>query len=101
MPNDLYSDAAPEAAAQQEPATEPEPPPEEDSDTSQTTAELPKAVLGGQDFKPGEEVVLRVVQVMENSVLVEYASSDEPEQESAAPEPAAAPKAGQPTSMYE
>jgi hypothetical protein len=39
----------------------------------------------------GEEVVLQIVQVMEDSVLVKYASEEEKEPEQAQPEQAAAP----------
>jgi hypothetical protein len=70
-------------APDQEPA---EPQAEETTTDESQTAEIPKSVLGGKDFKPGEEVVLQVVQVMENSVLVKYASEEEPgETEPAAP----------------
>ena len=96
MPNqDFYADAAP-PAAQEAPASEPttqESDQEESQDESQT-AEIPKAILGGKDFKPGEEVVLEVVQVMENSVLVKYASDsgeDEAPTEPAAPAPQGGP----------
>lgn len=91
---DMYSDASdtqappatespmPEAAA---PEAEPEATPEEGA-----TAEIPRSVLGGKDFKPGEEVVLEVVQVNENSVVVKYAS----EKGDYAEEPPAAAPAG-------
>lgn len=77
--SDLYTDetAAPTPEAPEEEMAEEEAP-EEDSSP---TAELPKSVLGGKEFKPGEEVVLKVVQVMENSVLVQYATEDEGEGE--------------------
>lgn len=82
--SDLYTDetAAPTPETpDQETAEEPEAP-EEDA---APTAELPKSVLGGKEFKPGEEVVLKVVQVMENSVLVQYATDDEQYSEEEAP----------------
>ena len=80
-----------------------------DKDTSQEkedagdaqTAEIPKGVLGGKDFKPGEEVVMRVVQVMEDSVLVKYASGEKEEEEAPpeqAPAEAPPPAAGGPMS---
>lgn len=71
---DLYTDAGPTDA--EAPATETETSTQEEDAGNEPTAELPKAVLGGKDFKPGEEVVLEVVQVMENSVLVKYASEE-------------------------
>lgn len=85
MPADLYSDAEPAA---------PEAPEAAPQEAEEPTAELPKAVLGGKEFKPGEEVVLQVVQVLEDSVLVKYASGEkeEPSPEAEAPaQPAAAP----------
>lgn len=105
MPTDYYADAAAPAATAEPEVKEPAEPKEEASDSQ--TAELPKAVLGGKDFKPGEEVVLQVVQVMEDSVLVKYATEEKkPEEEEEAPpeEPAPAPVpgggGGQMNSMY-
>jgi exosome complex RNA-binding protein Csl4 len=59
---------------------------------SAPTAELPKSVLGGQTFKPGDEVTLRVMEVTENSVLVSFAGAEETAPPEAAP--AAAPPPG-------
>lgn len=76
MPNasNYYADAAP-AEVQAPTESEAAPKPEQEDETGEAqTAELPKTVLGGKDFKPGEEVVLEVVQVMDDSVLVKYAS---------------------------
>lgn len=70
---DYYADAAPDQA--EAPAK-----PEQESASDSGVATLPKSVLGGKEFKPGEEVVLKIVQVNEDSVLVQYAS-DEGEQE--------------------
>lgn len=72
---DIYTDAA-DAPGEEAPATETETSTAEEDAGNEPTAELPKAVLGGKEFKPGEEVVLEVVQVMENSVLVKYASEE-------------------------
>lgn len=76
MPADYYSDAQAEPAApaaeEAAPAEETEPTPEKE--TTEPVAELPKNILGGKTFKPGEEVVLEIVEVRENSVLVKYAS---------------------------
>ena len=66
---DMYTDTSPEAP-------KPDEKPEEKEDTQEPTAEIPKALLGGKDFKPGEEVMLQIVQVMEDSVLVKYASEE-------------------------
>ena len=79
MPNDFYADAGPDQAeTPQQPA--------QDSASDSNVATLPKQVLGGKEFKPGEELTLKIVQVMEDSVLVEYAGGEEAEQE-APPEP--------------
>lgn len=45
-----------------------------------TTALLPKSILAGKDFKPGEEIVLKVTHVYDDEVAVEYAAA-EPETE--------------------
>lgn len=100
MPEDYYSDAAAPA--------EPPPAPEEDTTDNSSTAELPKAILGGKECKPGEEIKLKVVKVMEDSVLVKFAGYDEEkDMESAetAPDaeaaPPPAPGGGGMGSMYE
>lgn len=38
------------------------------------TALLPKSILAGKDFKPGEEVVLKIVRIHDDEVEVAYAS---------------------------
>lgn len=87
--NDYYADAAPppEGAA-----------PEAKSDTSSDSnvATIPKSVLGGKEFQPGQEVVLKVEKVMEDSVLVSYASEEKPEEQEQPQEapPAQAPGPG-------
>lgn len=52
----------------------------EESETEESTALLPKTILGGKEFKPGEEVVLEIVHVYEDEVEVKYAS-EKPEGE--------------------
>lgn len=73
---DMFSDgaepAAPESAETEKPA-------------ESQTAVLPKSILAGKDFKPGEEVVLKVVAVHDNDVEVEYAPEG-PEEGQAPPE---------------
>lgn len=53
------------------------PAPEE---SGEPTAELPKSILAGKEFKPGEEVVLKIVEVRDNSVLVAYSYGDDEEE---------------------
>lgn len=50
-----------------------------------TTALIPKTLLGGKEFKVGEEVVLKIVHEYEDEVEVEYAK--EPEKPEAEKEP--------------
>jgi hypothetical protein len=84
MPVDpeMYADAEAPAAAEEPAAPEEQEAPEDTESDSGSTAELPKSILGGKTFKPGDEVVLRVVQLTENSVIVEYASEPESSGES-------------------
>lgn len=70
------------------PTSEPEAenPEAEDTEENESTALLPKSVLGGKTFKPGEEVVLEIVHVYEDEVEVKYAKEKpegetEPEEE--------------------
>ena len=95
----MYADAAPAPEAATPPQQEPKEAKPDDEGEGGQTAEIPKAVLGGKDFKPGEEVMLEVVQVNEDSVLVKYASDKGSEgeggggegEEGAAPPPASGP----------
>jgi hypothetical protein len=98
MPADYYADAAPPAEAQQE---QPQPQEQEKEEAGDSqTAEIPKNVLGGKDLKPGNKCEFEIVQVMEDSVLVKYASEGG-EEASEAPPPAAAPQGGQMSSLME
>jgi hypothetical protein len=63
-----YSDAAP-------PATEPSGQ-EEKSDESPRGL-LPKSILMGKDFKPGEEIVLKIEAIHDDEVEVSYATGEE------------------------
>lgn len=44
-----------------------------DAGADQPVAILPKSILAGKDFKPGEEVVLKIVEIHDDEVVVEYA----------------------------
>lgn len=72
---DYYSDN-PGRGAAEEPAGGGAPPPEEEAQTGddeQPTGLLPKSILAGKDFKPGEEIVLKIVRIMDDQVEVAYA----------------------------
>ena len=100
MPLDPYADAAPApAAAPAEPeAPAPEEMAPEDEAGDAQTAEIPKSALGGADLQPGAELTLQVVQVMEDSVLVKMAGTEEPEAPEEAPP---APQGGPMSSMLQ
>lgn len=102
MPADLYSDADPSAAPAPQTPPEDNAPEETEEAPSSPTAELPKSILGGKEFNVGDEVVLKIVQMGENSVVVEYAPEEGGEEygeTEAEPEPAQAP--GSMASMME
>jgi len=46
------------------------------------TALIPKSLLGAKEFSPGDEVVLKIVQIYEDEVEVQYATEGPPEEES-------------------
>ena len=46
----------------------------EEGDKGEVTGILPKEILAGKDFKPGEEIVLKIVAIHDNDVEVAYAS---------------------------
>jgi hypothetical protein len=51
---------------------------DDDSKDSQSeTALLPKSILAGKEFKPGDELALKVVHIYNDEVEVQYASEDE------------------------
>lgn len=58
------------------------------------TAELPKSILAGKEFKPGEEVILKIVEVRDNSVLVAYSYGDDEEETEEEPTTEEEPAAG-------
>lgn len=78
MPTDYYpepDDQTPEGEVENTES-------EDTGESGSETALIPKSVLGGKEFKPGEEVVLKVTHVYEDEVAVEYAPekpSEEPE----------------------
>lgn len=83
MPDQMYPDMDAEGAPAEEAAETPK-----DEAAEGETALLPKTILGGKTFKPGDEVVLKIVREYENEVEVEYA----PEKPEAGAEGEAAPE---------
>jgi len=69
---------------------------EGEKEGSHDTGILPKTLMAGKDFKPGEEIVLKVVAVHENDFEVSYASEggEGKEGEYKEPEAAGAPAGG-------
>lgn len=53
---------------------------------------LPKSILAGKDFKPGEEVVLKIVEIHDDEVVVEYAPEKGGEGEESYSEPQSTPE---------
>lgn len=96
MPEDYYNDAPPAAQAQPDAAA----PPQEQGGSEQT-ALIPKALLAGKDFKPGDEIVLKINAMHGDSVEVSYApekgeegEAPQPEGEEAQAAPAQPPSGG-------
>lgn len=58
----------------------PKPSGDDAGDDTGQTALLPKSILAGKDFKPGDEVVLKVVHLYDDEVEVEYASGEDEEE---------------------
>lgn len=92
----MYSDAAPEAP-------EAAPDKEQEKPDEGQTYTLPKEALAGKDFQPGQEIVLEIVRVNDDSVEVKYASKGEEKSEEpdAPPAEAPAPAGGEMASMME
>lgn len=78
MPGENYyggmDESAPDESSQKPGSSEDSEYPESE------TALLPKSILGGKDFKEGEEVVLKIVHLYDDEVEVQYAP-EKPEKE--------------------
>jgi len=87
--DDLYGDGAPSAqeSPDESPEGKQEPEPEKE-ESSEPTAVLPKSILAGKEFKPGDEVVLKIVSLHDDEVVVEYATEPEKKESPAAAAPA-------------
>ncbi len=46
------------------------------------SALIPKALLAGKDFKPGDEVVFKIVHMYEDEVEIEYSTGPDEKKES-------------------
>lgn len=96
MPEDYYSDG-PEAGggdvqAPPEHQGEGEGQADESEHENEPTALLPKSILAGKEFKPGDEVVLRILAIHDDEVEVAYSYEDKDEGGDKAPAPEAAPQ---------
>lgn len=67
--DDYFSDSP---AEESKPETNPDETKTEDSDES-PTAVLPKSILMGKEFKPGDEIVLKIDRIHDDQVEVSYA----------------------------
>lgn len=92
---DYYSDApdsAPDKSADAPKTDEGEMP----------VATLPKAMLMGKDFKPGDEIVLKIDSIHDDEVVVSYAPEKPKEGEGeGAPEPGGPPPDSEMASMMD
>ena len=77
MPDSYYPEA--EDAASNSTPTSADTSSEDTETAEEQTALLPKTILAGKQFDPGDEVVLKIVKVYENEVEVAYATGDEEE----------------------
>ncbi len=67
--SDLFNDS---------PQSEPQ---DKQKEGMEETGLLPKALMAGKDFKPGDEIVLKITAVHEKDFEVEYASEEKGEEE--------------------
>lgn len=70
---------ADEASLYPEEMDTPEPEPKEDGGDDAKQALLPKSIFGDKEVKPGDTCSFKVVQTMDDEVLVEYQSSEDKE----------------------
>ena len=55
---------------------------ESESEEKDTTALIPKSLLAGKEFKPGEEIMFKIVHMYDDEVEIEYSHSDKKEEKS-------------------
>ena len=97
--SDYFSDAAPPSATTPAPDEGSKNAEGKEGESDSQTAVIPLSVLGGKSFEPGQEVVLQIVSMNEDSAVVKYAEGkgeeeEEPPKEEAPPAPAAPPPGG-------
>jgi hypothetical protein len=88
---DFYDDAPEQAGGEKEGGDE-----KKGESEDYPTAVLPKSILMGKDFKPGDEVVLRITEMHDDQITVTYAPAEEQEKpkEKGEGEMAQAPESG-------
>lgn len=53
---------------------------EQEKDDTGQTALLPKSILAGKEFKPGDEVILKITHIYDDEVEVAYAHEEKAEE---------------------
>ncbi len=74
--------AAPSETSSETPAPKPDAETKDGKEEEGETALLPKSILAGKEFKPGEEVVLKIVHMYDDEVEVAYATGEEKDENS-------------------
>ncbi len=80
MPSDMYSDnpGGDETSTDTPAQTDTSKPADnKDAHAEGETALLPKSLMAGKDFKPGEEIVLKVVRLYGDEFEVEYSHGED------------------------
>lgn len=80
MPS-YYDDATDSASPSSSEGDEKDTKSKEDKKDDMPTALIPKSLLAGKDFKPGEEIVFKIVHLYDDEVEIEYASSSKKEKD--------------------
>lgn len=94
MAEDYYDDAAPaETSAPEEGG--------EEYETEGKVYTLPKAILMGKDFQPGDELVLKIEAIHDDRIEVSYAPAKEQESAPAEEAPPSGMGEGEMASMME
>ena len=93
----LYTDAEPEQQAPAAPAEEGA----EKETSSGPVAEIPKSLLAGKEFKPGESIMLKIVSIKDDSVIVEYDYGDEDQEKEVTAPTEQAPQSNEYGAMLE